>query len=622
MKHRAHRLGHRALYVVLACAAVVIPPIAIAEAPPPNAVYDGWLRTSTYFPVRDGTKLAVDVYRPTSTGVVVEAPLPTILVATVYHRNYSKDGKITPSAPFYAGLLEGFLKQGYAVATLDMRGHGASFGTSYSGGMDAETNPQDMWDAIEWLAAQRWSNGNIGMLGCSYDGATAFWAASAMPPHLKAVAPCAAPALDRFNNVRFNGVSPTQLIAAWDQKMETLDVKMPALPVDDDKDHVQLDAAIAQHRLSWDNGLASLGEARKARPFRDTPPAHAETNYGGAEGWNYLANFKVSKIPVLQFAGWRDFTVTQVLAWYRSLADQGVAQKIVIGPWYHCEWYHSSLWNTQEEHVRWFDHWLKGKQNGVLSEAAVTYYVAGAPKGTEWRTADRWPLPKQSNRRLYFSAATAGGTGHSLSYSKPSRAGVDHYTVDYEVAGSPLGMPVTPSGQASPPDPGLLPIRKPALDAKSLTYTSLPIDRDAQLTGFPVVVLWVSSDAKDLDFFVDVEEVDEHDTSTLLTDGVLRASHATTRDPPYNNEGLPWLSDLSVDRIELDGTLPRKLEFALNPMSNYIKKGHRIRIAVNNFDKGSGLDTPMITPAPMVRLYRDSMHSSSVTLPFIDDLVK
>ncbi|HWM68609.1 MAG TPA: CocE/NonD family hydrolase [Steroidobacteraceae bacterium] len=454
--------------------------------------------------------------------------------------------------------------------------------------------------------------------GDSYDGAAALWAASAMPPHLKAVAPCAAPMLDRFNNARFNGVSPTQLIAGFDRLMETLDVKMPALPVDDDKDHVQLDAAIAQHRLSWDNGLASLGAARKARPFHDTPPAHAETNYSSAEGWNYLSNFKVSKIPVLQLAGWRDFTVNQALAWYRSVADQGAVQKIVIGPWYHCEWYRSSLWNTKEEHVRWFDYWLKGKQNGVLSEAAVTYYVAGAPEGTQWRTADRWPLPRQSNRRLYFSDATAGSTRRSLSYSKPSRAGIDNYTVDYEVAGSPLGLPPMPAGQAPPLNPGLVPIHSPALDARSLTYTSPPLDRDVQLTGFPVVVLWVSSDAKDLDFFVDVEEVDEHDTATLLTDGVLRASHAATRDPPYNNEGLPWISDLAADRIELDGTLPRKLEFALNPMSNYIRKGHRLRIAVNNFDKGSGLDTPIITPAPMVRLYRDSVHPSSVTLPFIE----
>jgi uncharacterized protein len=142
----------------------------------------------------------------------VSAAVPTIMVATVYHRGDLKDGKVVMGILQAKGLLELLLRKGYAVAIVDMRGHGASFGTSYAGGVEAETNPQDMWDAVGWLAAQRWSDGNIGMMGCSYDGAAALWAAAAMPPHLKAIAPCAAPVLDRFNNLRLNGVSPIQLL--------------------------------------------------------------------------------------------------------------------------------------------------------------------------------------------------------------------------------------------------------------------------------------------------------------------------------------------------------------------------------------------------------------------------
>ena len=156
----------------------------------PPEMYSEWTRSSQYVAVRDGTKLAVDIYRPAVSGKPVSTPYPVILEATPYHRVQQTNGQITASN-LKAWLP--LLKRGYVVAILDIRGRGASFGTVYAGGFDQEATRWDLWDVIEWLARQSWSNGNIGMGGCSYVGLTQMWAAETMPPHLKTIAPCSAP---------------------------------------------------------------------------------------------------------------------------------------------------------------------------------------------------------------------------------------------------------------------------------------------------------------------------------------------------------------------------------------------------------------------------------------------
>ena len=165
-------------------------------------------------------------------------------------------------------------------------------------------------------------------------------------------------------------------------------------------------------------------------------------------------------------------------------------------------------------------------------------------------------------------------------------------------------------------DPGLKPIEMAAIDGKSITYTSAPLTQDAEVTGFPVVTLWVSSTAHDQDFFVYLEEVDESGNSTLMTEGMIRASNRATRDAPYDNQGLPWHPSMARDQAPLEEGIPVKLDFGLFPMSNFIRKGHRIRITVNNFDKG-GWDTPQVVPPPTVGIFHDTKHPSSIRLPLI-----
>jgi putative CocE/NonD family hydrolase len=168
-------------------------------------------------------------------------------------------------------------------------------------------------------------------------------------------------------------------------------------------------------------------------------------------------------------------------------------------------------------------------------------------------------------------------------------------------------------------NPGRIPIKTALLDSKSLTYTTAPLPSDAELTGFPKLNLFVSSTANDQDFFVYLEEVDDHGVSTLMTEGVLRASNRATRTPPFANGGIPWHPSLKDDQANLSPGVPAQLSFALSPMSNYVRKGHRLRITFNNFDRNANWDTPELTPPPTVTIYHDAHHPSSITLPFIQN---
>jgi putative CocE/NonD family hydrolase len=556
-----------------------------------KATYTDAIRASQYVAVRDGTRLAVDIYRPSVSGKAVERPFPVILVASLFGARDLKD--LGPLSPF---LME-ILKRGYVIASVQTRGHGASFGKASPLRIETSEDYWDLYDVIEWLARQPWSDANVGMAGCSNQGVTQFRAASVMPPHLKAIAPTSAP-VDWVALGSINGVT-TSLFAKGEES------GIASSPVDNDRDGRTLGAALLEHR-DW-------GEARVTRPYRDDPVTLSGINLLPAQWWNFLPNFALAKIPVFQYTGWRDLFPEQTLALYRSLARLGgVPQKLVIGPWYHCEWYESSLTDAAAEFLRWYDYWLKGIENGLMHDAPIRYYVVGAPLGHEWRTAVRWPLP-DAKPETYFLASHGALKLEAAKVSESS----DSYVVQYAETTAGLATRWNiGKGLPNGKNPGQLPIPTSALDALSLIYTTEPLEQDSELTGFPTVTLWVSSTAKDQDFFVYLEEVDQFGKSTLLTDGSIRASNRATREPPFENERLPWHPSYKRDQENLQPGMPTKLEWALFPFSNYVKRGHRVRIAINSFDKGAW-DSPEISPAPVVRISRDASHPSSITLPFI-----
>ncbi|MBV9510075.1 MAG: CocE/NonD family hydrolase, partial [Caulobacteraceae bacterium] len=561
------------------------------------AAHPDYVRTSQYVAVRDGAKLAIDILHPAQNGVMIAGRLPVVLIATPYQRAMVVGGRLMTQAEMnktYAALL----KAGYVVAALDIRGRGASFGDQLAPGHVAadDTNRLDLYDVIEWLAVQPWSSGAIGMSGCSYVGNTVHWAASAMPPHLKAIAPCAAP-IDSYASVmRPGGVNQTGFLAQWDSLMrQQLSV---GVPVDDDRDGAVL-KSVVDHRVQW---LAAhpydLIKAREAQPFRDSKTPEATTAYE----WNYAPNYAITNMPVLQFGGWRDLFPQDTLRWRETLAAEGLPLRLVIGPWWHCQWYDADP-QTAAEHIRWYDRYLKGIDNGVDRQPSIRYYVMGAPAGHEWREASQWPIPGIAKADFYLGGGRSGSAASvndgSLARRAAEQGGADAYKVDYGVTTTGLSTRWNiPRG--APPQ-----LDTAAIDAKSLTYTSAPFTEGAEFTGFPVLSLWMASSVPNPDFYFYLSVVDPDGKTTLMTDGQLRAANRTVRRPPWPDvDHVPWQGAFAGDNAPLTPGQPAKIDLALYPVSFYVKPGQRVRLTINDFDKGN-FDTPVEASPPTITILRD-----------------
>ena len=153
-------------------------------------------------------------------------------------------------------------------------------------------------------------------------------------------------------------------------------------------------------------------------------------------------------------------------------------------------------------------------------------------------------------------------------------------------------------------------------DKKALTYTTVPLEEDLEVTGHPVISLWVSPTARDGDFFVSLEEVDAEGYSHYITEGVLRASHRKLSEPPFKYMGLPYHRSFEEDIQPMPEGEPVQLIFDLHPISNIFNAGNRIRITVSCADQNN-FETPELSPPPTITIHRNSAYASHVTLPVI-----
>ena len=448
--------------------------------------------------MRDGTKLAALIIRPAQDGETVETPLPVIWTHNRYHRENV----------FGWPYILPILKFGYVIVSVDVRGGGASYGKYVGLFSPEETN--DAYDITEWLATQPWSNGNIGMYGRSYMGITQFMAASKAPPHLKAIFPEMAE-FDHYSFIYPGGVFHNDFFRQWGNMIKKLD--SDGMAVTEDLDKLMLQEALKEHAANQD-----VYEVYSSLKYRDSQsPITGSQPYKVSNPANYLKEIESSGVPVYNWGGWYDMFPKDAFLWYSNLTNP---KKIVIGPWAHPE---LGFLDLTTELLRWYDYWLKGIDNGVMSEAPIYYYTLGKGKNSGWHSAWKWPLPEQKPTNYYFDGAKSGSVDSvndgslSLAFSEII-PGVDKYQVDYSLttgtgtrwsAGYDLLTPVYPNTLMFN-------------DEKGLTYTSLPLTAEVEVTGHPVVHLWVSSSARDGDFFVYLEDVSKARYSKYVTEGTLR----------------------------------------------------------------------------------------------------
>ncbi len=558
-------------------------------------IYDGVELISQYVEVTDGTKLAVDIYRPVLDGELVTDPLPVVLQNTRYHR-------CPPQAIIDH---ENFVKYGYVVAVLDARGTGASYG--YRNGPFSPQESEDTKDIIEWFAEQEWCNGKVAMWGSSYMGVAQYSTATAAPPHLVAMTPTIGN-IDWYSFIYHNGVMNTGFLIGWDEGARYLDLVQDFCPVPGDDGDPQ-----SEH---WSNlWPLDIFYPDMFRNSYDEELGYRPNIVHSAVSFNKV--IKKSGIAMYHIGAWWDEFPAEQLAGFKLWGD-----KIVIAPWGHYDYYWGEgLAFLQTEHLRWNDYILKGIDNGIMDEPPICYATIDTQKpGTQWRFASEWPLPKQKLTRFYFKGKKSGTiesvNDGSLATRKPKRrSAADDYEVNYdcEVFGGTYNRMQRGQFGDMTENP----------DKLGLTYTSPPLVSDLEMTGHPVAHLWVSSDRPDGYFLVYLEEVDDLGVSNYVTDGVMRASHRKLHPKkPWKEMGVPYHRSFEQDYVPFPKNgKPVELVFDLFPTSYIFHKGNRIRVTITGSDTATYIfpESLDFNPPPSIKIYREKKHASYITLPIITE---
>ncbi len=669
------------IFLIMAIAAL---PAACAKAPETERIsqpftYEGYsqavfgevARNSTYVTMSDGARIAAEVYLPegfTGSGVEPEK-FPTIFVLTPYMRLKvnSETGEIVPRKSSRPDeTVENFTSHGYAVVVADARNYGASEGSALGFGWRYQ---KDAGELVDWIAQQSWSDQNVGMVGGSHPGWTQIAAASNMPAALKAIAPAVIP-MDGFTGQFFPGgiwlqgfLEGTGRSERYAQQFADRNRNLvPAPAVDEDGDGELLDEIpldlddsgtflddYDENEGPWppqySDGLSRehvyfqvfRGRVDVEGPNWPVEPFIDAKAPGGESGRDIEVNMvpKVAEsgVAIYNIAGWFDGFVRGSFEWYSTLKDTNPS-KIVVFPGYHnlvkgfmYDEYGVEVPDVRAEYLRYFDHYLKGIDNGIDTESPIYLYNMF---GDGWRAEEEWPLARQELTPLYL------GPGQSLSADAPTRTDAETHAVDF---GHDRRYGENQSGRWM----GLgsfAPLGAPIVNAqekKSLTFTSEVLTEDTEVTGHPIVELHVSSTEAYGDFFIYLSDVDGEGKSLMVTEGQLRAGWHKVYDNDEMIDGapvdvkpeLPWGGyerDQWVDGALADGKIVR-LTIDLAPTSWRFRTGHRIRVAIAGSNFPNFSLHPELSPSndpnaqdtiePTIEVHWGKQTQSRIVLPVI-----
>ena len=587
----------------------------------PQATSQSWQRISQYLTMRDGVKIALDLYLPD--GLEPTRQVPTILHQTRYWRaieyrwliSLFKDDRPRGLIGNYA---ERFLQQGYAWVDVDVRGSGASFGTRPIAYSPAEI--QDGAEIVDWIISQPWSNGNVGAMGISYSGGTAEMLLVNQHPAVKAVAPMFS-GFDLYSEIAFpGGIHLSWFTETWSHINDRLDHnELPfagwmgnlfvrgVRPVDGDSDHQLLTMAVQEHEVNWSPFKEASGLT-----FRDDPPPSRQAqNIDALSTQNYVKEIKQSGAAIYSYSGWFDGAYA-LAAIKRHHQHHNPKNKLILGPWDHGGKRQISPYaigpaqfDHAQELIRFFNQHLKDNQTGTHDEPSVQYYTMGAER---WNTATQWP-PPSSPTRLYFQ------TNNQLSMKRPQKKSPpDRYHVD----------PTAGTGKHSRWNTLVgIPLKNPypdrqEQDKKLIVYTTDPLPENLEVTGHPVATVYLSANATDATLFVYLEDVTPEDQVHYVTEGELRALHRTLQ--PLGKLTNPILSipNRTYRRADAAPLIPGEvvpLTLDLLPVSYQFKKGHRIRVALAGADKDHFqlLDDP----SPTWQIWHTPDQPSHIELPVV-----
>jgi putative CocE/NonD family hydrolase len=547
-------------------------------------------------PMRDGKRMATDVYRPKDTS----RKYPTIFVRTPYNFNY---WDVRNGAPSDMTTQMDAVKRGYAYILMNERGHFFS-----EGNYDILGPPRtDGDDAISWIARQPWSNGRVGTIGCSSTAEWQMGVAALGNPAYAAMIPMGfgagvgrvGPYYEQGNWYRGGAVQMLFITWLYGEQNQVRPV-FPPNTSQEDLIRVSKSFDLAQQLspVDWSQALRHLPEMDIIKAvdgphgiFADPMPVatggamieRAPNDPAWYRGGLWHDDMTIN-VPGFWFMSWYDVSVGPNLAAYnhvRKSAKPEIAgqQYAVIAPTLHCGYKRATENTVVGERSMgdprldydaltygWFDHFLKGEDNHVLETMPrVRYYTMGLNK---WQTSDTWP-PKGAQPMTFFlssggKANTLNGDG-VLAAAAPAEDKRDSFAYDPMNPVPSYGGNVCCTGNAV--TGGAFDQRKIETRPDILVFTSEPLKEGIEVSGPIDVTLYVSSDAKDTDFTVKLIDVYPEGPAYNLDETIQRLRYRDGYDrPPV------WIEQGKVYRV------------TLQPMttSNYFEAGHRIRIEVSS----------------------------------------
>jgi putative CocE/NonD family hydrolase len=555
-------------------------------------------------PMRDGVTLRANVFRPP------EGRWPVLLTRLPY-------GKDLPLGYATLDPMQA-VRRGYVVIVQDTRGRFASEGEWRPFELEAD----DGVDTIAWAAGLPYSDGQVGMFGVSYFGFTQWAAAVKQPPALKAIAPRITWA-DPLNGFAFRGgAMELGTLPNWGLQMG-------------------FDQLAKQHRGDPPAiGAAFVGLTREL----DQLAVHGYsslplTEFGPLQRQPVLTRFfeQVARpmdreflepvtiagkhervqVPSLNVGGWYDIFLSDTIAHFQAMRAAGRPTKLLIGPWTHLDarmpvgelnfgfasqaGFINLQYDMDRLQLRWFDHWLKAIDTGMLAEPHIKIFVMGA---NVWRDEQEWPLARAVPTPYFLHAGGALGPQAPSGSSAPDRFVYDPSDPVPTHGGALL---MSPEYLAGPRDQRSIEARDDVL-----TFTSEPLDQDLEVTGPIRVSLWACSSALDTDFVARLVDVYPDGRAYNLTDGILRARYRNG----FSGE------------VFLEPGVPQRFDIDLWATSNVFRAGHRVRLQItsSNFPRwdrnpntGHAFGTDGVADLRRAEqtILHDADHPSHVVLPLV-----
>ena len=545
--------------------------------------------------MRDGVSLVADVYRPKG-----EGKFPVLLERTPYDR---KDE---------SSMAYELSSHGYVVVLQDTRGRYESGGDFYP----FRDESQDGFDTVEWAAKLDYADGKVGMFGGSYVGATQMLAAMARPPHLVAIFPYVTGS-DYYDGWTYqSGVLMQWFTSSWTSILAVDTLRRRA------EENLRPKEWVATLPVENYPLLTLPAPVSLAPYFRDWMEHERSDAYW--QRWRISDHYREMNVKGLHAAGWHDLFLKGSIKNYTGLhteasdPDVRAGQRLLIGPWAHTPtssegkvgdvvFGRNAVLDMTGTALKWFDYTLKGLQNDYAGAAPVRIFIMGE---NVWRDEHEFPLARTRYTKYYLhSARGANGptSDGELSLTAPGSERPDQFEYDPKNPVPTIGGRLC-CGVAVPPGP--FDQRPNESRADVLIFSTPPLEKDLEVTGFVSLDVYASTSAVDTDFTALLADVDQSGYARFLTDGVVRARYRDGTERP--EEVVPG----KVYKYTID----------LWATSNVFKKGHRLRLYISSsnfprFNRNPNTGEPMLGASRMVNarqtVYHDGKYSSSLTLPVI-----